>query len=703
MSNERRERSARPESKLVWWKKHGLLVAGGWHPLTGRIRAGGQPENLEEEYDWEYTEEHIRRLKELGITLLVSQFDRGLGDTDQAEDQERAKKQAELCHQYGIRHGCYLANTVYFESVMKDYPDCEDWVTKTYDGRFVHYGGEQSWRWVACFNSPGWRKRMKRQIKKAVTEVKTDLLHFDNLGVWPEPDSCHCHYCQDAFRKFLLKKYPDPASQKKRFGFTGFDTFRAPNFYLRFIQPWDLDRFHNPLMQEWLLFRCWTVTDYIREMSQYARFLNPEIAIDSNGQSIRGVNQALLHGTDHARQAAWVDIVWEENPDYRPDDDPRAIYPVTHKFRGMNLFRHLGKPVITAYRDEESLAFNLTFSGHPGINTRWGYAEPGRKPLSEVQPGVKELLSFYRGHVLLYTTAQTAATIAIWRSRLSLSFVSTWTHLSVCVLEQLLFNQRWPFSIIEDDYLTEEQLRNYRLLILPNCEFVSDEQVKVIIEFVRRGGRLLLTERTGEFNCWGRRRVTFAFQALFEQGGAVSSSKLVETASFDPHTQRRTNFEFGQPLFSTCGQGRAVYLPLIHYVHPPRTFRSRYNVHYDGIDSRYWKEPYNAGEISDAILWLIGEPEFRIFGFPEVRVEYLKWEDGFFGLSLIRCGQIAGPVRIPLAIKSNVCPKDGVFFAPEKAEEETLTWKEVSAGWWETLLPEVSRHALVRWNPKKGE
>ena len=33
-------------------------------------------------------------------------------------------------------------------------------------------------------------------------------------------------------------------------------------------------------MQEWLDFRCWTVTDYIREMTEYARNLRPEIAID---------------------------------------------------------------------------------------------------------------------------------------------------------------------------------------------------------------------------------------------------------------------------------------------------------------------------------------------------------------------------------------------------------------------------------------
>src|SRR5205814_2428103 len=192
---------------LPWWKTAGLVYAGGWHPITGRIRGQIPDEFVEGDYAWEYTEEHICRLKELRVTILIGQFDRGLSDIDQAEDVERARLLADLCHKHGIRHGSYLANTVYFESMLKQHPECQDWVVKAHDGRMVYYGGEQTWRWVACFNSPGWRARMKRQIDMAIGHVKTDWLHFDNLAVWPEPDSCHCQHCQRAFKEFLLRRY----------------------------------------------------------------------------------------------------------------------------------------------------------------------------------------------------------------------------------------------------------------------------------------------------------------------------------------------------------------------------------------------------------------------------------------------------------------------------------------------------------------
>ena len=209
-----------------WWTQEGLSIGGGWHPLAGRLRAGDKADNEEELFAWEYTEERVLRCKSLGINLIIGQFDRGLGDSDQEESQEMARQLAELCHKHGIKNGTYMANTVYFESVMKDNPECEDWVVHTFAGHIAHYGGEQSWRLVGCFNSPGWRARMKRQIDRAINFVKTDLLHFDNPGVWPEPESCHCPYCQEKFRAYLQERYPTADQQKARFGYEGFDTFR---------------------------------------------------------------------------------------------------------------------------------------------------------------------------------------------------------------------------------------------------------------------------------------------------------------------------------------------------------------------------------------------------------------------------------------------------------------------------------------------
>ncbi len=681
----------------AWWEKTGLAVAGGWHPLSGRLRLSIKSENLEDDYAWEYSEAHIRRLRELGITLLIGQYDRGLGATDQAADQELARCQAALCHRHGIRHGVYMPNTVYYESEMKDHPECEDWVVKTATGDKTYYGGEQTWRWVGCLNSPGWRTRQKKSIERAIRYIETDALHFDNLGQSLEPDGCHCNYCQAAFRLFLGERYPDAEAQKRRFGFTGFDTFRIPVFWDHFSLPWYLERVQNPLLQEWLEFRTATVTDYIRDLAAYARSLRPDIAIVSNGQSIHGNNQGLSQGRgDHEGQLAHVDLAWEENPDFRPENDATAVFPVETKFRGMSLMRRLGKGIITQYDSEETLAFNMTFGGHPGINTHWGYAEPGRAPLRPHQPGVSELLGHYRRWVSLYATARPAARTAVWRNQRSLLFVSSQTHLSACVAEQVLFKRRIPFSIVQDGFVTRANLRAFDLLILPDVEFVTDEQVCVLTDFVEAGGCLLITEMSGIYNQNIRKRMQPAFRHLFAENLKASDTLARENGSIDESKQHRWQELYGAAAFAMFGRGRAAYIPQLEYVHCWGDFRGGYNIHYSGVDSRYWKEPYNVTELLSSLDWLSADLyPIKAAGYPELRLDWQRLPDGQWVVPLFRCGPAgATPARIPFAVKTETPPADAFYYLPEAPDPQPLAWTR-RGPWHETFLPCLQRHALV--------
>lgn len=692
-------KSHSPKSKrLPWWRTAGIILAGGWHPYTGRLRNRIPEETIEEDYEWEFTEAHIKRLKSLGVTLLVGQFDRGLSDADQAEDVARAVRQAALCRKHGIRHGCYMANTVYYESVLKESPECEDWVTQTCEGAKSYYGGEQTWRWMCCINSPGWRARIKRQIDRAITVVKTDLLHFDNLGQSLEPESCHCKYCREKFREFLSARYPDARAQKRRFGFAGLEAMRPPVFFARFSPPWSLDRIQSPLLQEWIDFRTACVTDYIADMAAYARGLNPAICVDSNGQAIHGNNKALTQGRgDNEAQAAHVDMLWEENPDLRPDDEPGAILPTMRAFRTMLFARRLEKPVITSYHDEEGLAFNMTFAGQPGINMHWGYAEPGRAALKPHQPGVKDLLDHYRRHVALYTPCRSAARVAVWRNPKSLAYVSFATHLSACVMEQMLFNRRIPFSIVQDGFISEAGLRAFDLMILPDVEFVSDAQAAALTRFVERGGRLLVTERSGMYTAAPRIRRTPAFAPLFAKGLRAASGRLQETANLDEFKQFSMAESGGAAAVARVGKGRVAYLPVLHYVHGPRTFKSGYNVHYDGIDSRYWKEPHNAREILSTLEGLYPALyPVKVDALPELRLDYLETAGGTRCVSLLRGGPLDGPRDVTLSVRSAKAPRAAALHLPGAKRSAPLSWKK-NDGYFDALLHGVCRHAVVEY------
>ncbi|MBN2301048.1 MAG: beta-galactosidase [Lentisphaerae bacterium] len=680
-----------------WWHSSGLSISGGWHPLAARIRAGRAFVDEEDLYDIEHSEERLMSLKEKGINLIVDQFDRGFSDHDQERELVHCRKTSQLCKKLGLKHGCYMSNTIYFESMLKDHPECEEWAVVTHDGRHVHYGEEQSWRWVACFNSPGWRERMRRQVRIAIEDVGTDFLHFDNLAVWPEPDSCHCVHCQARFKDFLSAKYPDSESQRKRFGFDGFDTFRAPNFYLRFMEPWDLDRIYNPLMQEWILFRCWTVTDYIRELAEYARGLNPQIAIESNGQSVWGLNQALVHGIDSTAQAEHIDIMCEENPDGREDHDIDAAPLSVKRLRGFNLLRRLEKTIWSGYKDAESLTFNLTFSGSPGINSGWGYAEPRAAHRNPAQPGVMSLLEHWARWKNLYVGAVPAARTAVWRNQRSLAWVSAATHLSVCVMEQVLFNRRIPFSIVQDQWIEPERLQSFDLLVVPNMEFVSDREGEVLRQFVQNGGALLVTEQSGAFDDWGRKRHVPLFVEWCKAESLSAAGSQTETAVFDPHRQRNDITVANRSNMIKLGKGRIAYLPEIEYRYAPHAFASHYNVHYDGIDSRYWKDPWNVKTVIDMLEWL--SPclwPLKFYGAPELKMDWLRLSDGRYAAACMRTGEIEGNTNIHFAVRADVEPSEAQLFIPEEKSALDLQWCKTSRGF-ETELKGIYRHGVVCW------
>ncbi|MHC4873503.1 MAG: beta-galactosidase trimerization domain-containing protein [Planctomycetota bacterium] len=676
--------------KESWWKQ-GLLIAGGWHPLSGRIRNRIPEEDIEDEYMWEYTEEYILRLKDLGISLVIGQFDRGFGETDQEKDQELARQQAELCHKHGLYHGVYLPNTIYYESVLKDNPECRDWVTKTYQGRESHFGGEQTWRWLACFNSPGWRARMKREIEKAIKVVKTDLLHFDNMGQALEPDGCHCDYCQEKFKDYLSEKYSDAESQVRRFGFTGFDKFQIPLFWEHFSMPWHRERIQNPLLQEWIMFRNMTTAEYFQEMKDYARELKPDIAVDSNGQNYHGNNTGLSQGrSDVENISKGVNILWDECPDLRPDEDIDAIYPTTKCYRTMIYARNLGKEVLAAFRSEEDFAFNISFAGNPGINAMWGYAEPGKMALTPPQPGVKELIKHYRGNPELYNNLKPAAKTAVWRNYKSLSWVSTDTHLSVCVMEQMLFNNRVPFTIVSDGFINSDNLKAYELLIIPDVEFINEEQVAAITSFIENGGNVLITEKSGMYTDEPRIRKNPAFSHLFAGKQNNTSERLVEAANIDESSQFKSESAEGKSACAVFGKGKVVYLPEIKYRYLPGTFESNYNMYYNGIDSRYWKNPHNTAEIISMLEWL--SPVLypvKIHGAGETRIDYLEDLAGKKVVQLVRCGDLNGKADIPVSIRSFGKVTDIMAYMPEDKEPVQLTALV------EVIVPAVYRHAVL--------
>ncbi|MBD2703156.1 beta-galactosidase trimerization domain-containing protein [Spirosoma sp. BT702] len=86
-----------------------------------------------------------------------------------------------------------------------------------------------------------------------------------------------------------------------------------------------------------------------------------------------------------------------------------------------------------------------------------------------------------------------------------------------------LVENRVPFDMVNDRLLTPDDLKRFKLLILPNIAALSDAQCKQLQAFVERGGSLVATFETSLYDEEGKQRSDFGLAGLF---GVLYSQKV---------------------------------------------------------------------------------------------------------------------------------------------------------------------------------
>src|SRR6185437_5394457 len=107
---------------------------------------------------------------------------------------------------------------------------------------------------------------------------------------------------------------------------------------------------------------------------------------------------------------------------------------------------------------------------------------------------------------------------------------------------QALVEARIPFEMVHDRLLDRQHVDSYRTLILPNIAALSNEQCRLLHEYVERGGSIIATYETSLYDEWGARRDDFGLASLFgvsfngQVEGPMMNSYL--TLEKDPQTGR---------------------------------------------------------------------------------------------------------------------------------------------------------------------
>ena len=590
-----------PSLPRASWLKNGLIDAGGTHESYAFVvRRGGERLDARQEYEREQNEGLIRRLKEQGVEVFHTHLYKGFGMAAENPEMEDTRRAATVAHRFGLKVDTYIQwNTMMYETFFAEEPRAKDWIQRDLDGRpiLLTYGFQQSYRYRPCFSHQEYRDYLKRIVRYAVEEVRTDFIHFDNFDLNPEPDSCHCPACVEGFRSFLKAKYP-PDRRRERFGFENVDYVNPPQWN-RENQPEKMEVIFDPAIQEWVDFRCQLMAEALRELALYAKGLNPEVAIEINPHGITGANRAWEAAIDHPRLLKWTDAFWTEEENLpRVTTDGRLIskirsYKLARSYDNILLTYIAGDPVAMA----ESLAFNQTL----------GYV--GEDPLA---PDMRRYLDFYRSHRELFVGTIDVANVAVLRSYPSITYHNARAQLSTVLVEQALIQSQVPFTLIFDEHLSD--LAKYRVVVLPDSECLSDGQLRLILSFFEQGGGLVVIGQSGFYDEWRRLRVEPGLRGLVgQESPARAYEESVEAAPLPS----------GPPVRKEVGKGRVTYFADVQFdgaLPEPEP--------YFAISNRFWKRPKNWAEIVEGVRWAAREEiPLRVKG-PEYLVVNLVEQPG---------------------------------------------------------------------------
>jgi hypothetical protein len=633
---------AQPALPKARWIENGIIDAGGSHePYSFVIRRGGQRLDARQRYDAEQSEGVLRRLKEQGVEVFHTHFYKGAGMAHEREEMEDTRRVAAIAHKLGLKVDVYLQwNTMLYETFFAEEPRAQEWIQRDASGKpvMLTYGYQQSFRYRPCFANPDYLAYLGKLVRFAADEVKADFIHFDNFDLNAEPDSCHCRHCVAGFRQFLRTKY-SPARRRERFGFENVDYVNPPQWNTQ-NPPQRMEIIFDPAIQEWIDFRCQTMSDALYKMASIAKASNPEVVIEVNPHGITGGNRAWEAGLDHARFLKHTQVFWTEErnqPAWLPDG--RLVSTI----RSYKLARAFGQVLFTYTSNQESaiaecLAFNQTI----------GFA--GTDPLSAP---MRKYIGFYREHRDIYTGTEDAGNVALLRSYASIAYHQARAQLGAILVEQALIQSKIPFDLIFDEHLLN--LAKYRVLILPESQCLSDEQLAHARRFVENGGGLIATGQTGLYDAWRRLRSTPGL------AGLVDSQRPAR--AYQERVEREEGG--GRPVVKRVGKGQVAYFPEVVFDGPQPELGNNF-----AVLNRYWKAPKNWLEIASAVRAAAGGELPVEVGGPAYLVANLVRQTGKRRvlLHLVNYNAAApstGPVEISCRLPEGAAPKKAMLYSPD--------------------------------------
>jgi len=479
----------REQTKGVVWTTH--------EPIDFLLRRGEHEADIEEHYVTMLSPANIQRMADAGVKWGRLFFYKGFGLEYERPAMEQGKKVADQMHKLGMKVSLYMGGTMFTETLYRELPEAKDWEQRDQWNRPVPYGA-QTYRHYACPNEPKYRAYLKRAIKIGVEEFHVDEFAFDNIMLQAEPKSCHCPRCVTEFHAMVKRMYPTKEAALRRFGLPDTDWLSLHEWGTE-AEPESVTSLSDPVLQEWVRFRCESLAGYANDLYDAVKALDPKVAVLFNIKGVYSFNRYWTNAVYQPLYAGKIDLMAFDTGGYDEHIDAQTGALVS-QIRSYKMARRLETGCEDAFANDVRAAVHMAF----------GY----QKPVAGLAPAplgsgafntFTPMMEFFREYNdRYYTGVDNVADVAVLRTWASMAYSVSAAYVPTTLMEQVLIQYKVPWDLLFEEQI--DRIGKYSAVIVAGQECLSNSQITALLAYARAGGTLIVVGNSGTFNEWRETR-----------------------------------------------------------------------------------------------------------------------------------------------------------------------------------------------------
>lgn len=338
------------------------------------------------------------------------------------------------------------------------------------------YGGEYR---PACMNHPDWRRYHQLMVQQQL-ETGHDGIFFDNPTVHPK--GCYCSHCMEKFATFLRENGTKLEVDKK-----------DPDSRVAALR-----QLADEHPQEFMRFRCTIARDFLAEMRQHAREINPRALVTCNNSlNVPDAlyRQARLYAYNIAEKSKAEDFVVVEDMATQPRVTADGkVFEYGPTYKQLHAISH-GKPIVAVTLAEADYHTppNLVrlamaeAAAHEASYLSWPtWPEKHRQRMIDA---ARPQADFLREHEQLLNDAPCRSDVLLF-----LPF-RRWIETDVCTASALataLSRANVQYEVIsEDDFRLTDRAPQPSVLLVESLSGLTPEESAAVDTFRQQGGQVM--------------------------------------------------------------------------------------------------------------------------------------------------------------------------------------------------------------------